>query len=62
MFESLAKAYLERRGYLVLVNRVPMLVLSGAYAAGGKGKDKLLWQVVFNSKPYIVALNGTVVT
>lgn len=62
MIESLAKSYLERKGYLVLPNRVPMLLVSGNAVASPVTKDRIVWQVMFPSRPYIVALNNSVVS
>lgn len=54
--------YLQKRGYLVLQNRVPMLVVSGGTAMGSKGKRRMYWQITFSDTPFIVAINNSVVS
>ena len=61
MLENLAKWYLSRRGYLVLANRMPMLVVSG-YGFAFWNENDQCWRVTFPVKPYIVALNGSYVS
>lgn len=60
MIKSFMIRYLQSRGYLVLKNRVPMLLVSGGTAIGYE--NKTYYQVHFDVKPYLVAINNSVVS
>lgn len=61
MLKTFMIRYLQRRGYLVLKNHIPMLVVSGNGFAFFN-KDIQLWQISFPVEPYIVALNGSYIS
>lgn len=58
----LATRYLERRGYIVVKNRIPMLLVSGNALAIATTEDGMYYDVSFPWPPVIVALNGSYVT
>lgn len=61
MIKSFMIGYLQRRGYIVLENHVPMMLISGGIASSIKGCDKKNWFIDFPIEPYIVAINNAVV-
>jgi hypothetical protein len=59
MIKNFMIKYLSRRGYMVVPSRVPMLLVSGNAVVFSQ--DKLYYTIVFPTRPYLVALNGSYV-